>query len=63
MVRINVEIPDELRKELKAKLALEGKTIKEWVLEQIEGYLGGGKRKSKAAKPRAKTSKKKSTRR
>ncbi len=61
MVRINVEIPEELRKELKAKLALEGKTIKEWVLEQIEGYLGGKRRR--ATKTRAKTTRKKTTRR
>ena len=43
MARINVEIPDEVRKLLKAQLALEGRTIKDWLLEEVESYLGQSK--------------------
>jgi len=53
VVRINVEIPEELRKKLKAKLALEGKTIKEWILDQIEGYLGTKRSSSKSTKKKS----------
>ncbi len=39
MARINVEISEDLKRKLKAKLVLQGMTIRDWVLKQVESYL------------------------
>lgn len=39
MTRIIAEIPDLLHRELKSKLALEGKTITDWVRDSALSYL------------------------
>ena len=46
MGRINLNIDEDLKRRLKAKLALEGRTITEWINEQAKIYLKkGGKKK------------------
>ena len=48
MVRINIEVTDEQRRKLKSKLALEGLTIKEWLIKRVDEYIKKeGKPKSK----------------
>ena len=47
MPRININIDDSIKRKLKAKLALEGKTITDWVTEQAKIYLKGGDRTKK----------------
>lgn len=47
MVRINFEVTDEQRKKLKSKLALEGVTIKEWLIKRIDEYIKEVKPKKK----------------
>ncbi len=39
MVRLSVEIPEQVRKELKARAALDGYEMKEIVLKIIREYL------------------------
>ena len=39
MARITVELPEDLKRKLKAKLVLQGMTIKDWILKHIESYL------------------------
>jgi predicted HicB family RNase H-like nuclease len=38
-IRINVSVDAELHKKLKATLALEGKTIRQWVSEQAHATV------------------------
>lgn len=48
MGRIDLKIDDDLKNKLKAKLALEGRTITEWIIEQVKIFLKkGGKKKKK----------------
>ena len=47
MPRININIEANLKKKLKSKLALEGKTITDWVTEQAKIYLRGGMQSKK----------------
>jgi len=35
MARIHYEIPDDLHREVKAKAALEGKTLKQYLIEAL----------------------------
>jgi hypothetical protein len=43
--RIIVEVPQELKRSLYAKLAMEGKTLKTWFLEQALRFTGQEPRK------------------
>lgn len=45
MPRININIEEGLKKKLKAKLALDGKTITDWIAGQAKAYLKGGTKK------------------
>ena len=45
MVRINIEVTDEQRRKLKSKLALEGITLKEWLIKKIDQYIDESKPK------------------
>ena len=47
MVRINIEVTEEQRRKLKSKLAMEGLTIKEWLIKRIDEYIKEGKPKSR----------------
>lgn len=40
-VRINVFVPAELHRRLKAALALQGKSLRQWVLETAEETIQG----------------------
>ena len=37
--RLQVEIPDEIQKDIKAEAAKQGKTLKQLFTEIVEGYL------------------------
>ena len=39
MVRINIEVTEEQRRRLKSRLALEGVTLKEWLIKRINEYI------------------------
>lgn len=39
MKQLSIKIPEELHKQLKAKLVIEGKTLTEWVTEAIYEYI------------------------
>ena len=47
MVRINIEVSDKQRRKLKSKLAMEGLTIKEWLIKRIDEYIKEATPKSK----------------
>ena len=47
MVRINIEVTEEQRRKLKSKVALEGSTIKEWLVKKIDEYIGEERPKTK----------------
>lgn len=38
-MRLSIDLPDDLHRDLKAKAATEGKTISEVVRSMVEGYL------------------------
>ena len=44
---INLSIDDDLKRKLKAKLALEEKTMTQWLTEQAKIYLKGGDKTKK----------------
>lgn len=39
MKQLSIKIPEELHKQLKAKLVIEGKTLTEWVMEVATEYI------------------------
>lgn len=38
-VRVNVDVPQELHRQVKSKLGLEGKTIRDLVIEAMRDYV------------------------
>lgn len=40
MVRVNIEIPDDLHKRVKSKASLEGTTVKSYVISSLKSRLG-----------------------
>ena len=45
---IHIRLPEPLKRKLKAKLAMEGKTITEWLITQIEVYASNNKEENYA---------------
>lgn len=40
MVNINIEISDELHKKMKIKSVMEEKTLKDFIIEELNSYVG-----------------------
>lgn len=38
MVNINIEIPDELHKKMKLKSVMKEKTLKDFIIEELDSY-------------------------
>ncbi len=46
MVNINIEIPDEIHKKAKLKCILNETTLKEFIIQSIEGSLRNSRKKN-----------------
>ena len=39
MVNINIEIPEQLHKEIKIKSVMQEKTLKDYIIEELNSYV------------------------
>lgn len=40
MVNINIEIPDDLHKKIKLQSVIQDKTLKDFIIKELEEYIG-----------------------